>query len=98
MRRRQFLNRHANLKEDLVLENSIYLDFDLTNKNYLKAEQRLTKAVLRTLAETKIAIPETDNYLKKILKFIKNRSNRNMKKIIVLKMILLKVLILLLFH
>ena len=60
-----FINRYANLTEDLVLENSIYLDFDLKNKDYLKAEQGLTENVLRTLSETEIAIPETDNYHEK---------------------------------
>ena len=60
-----FINRYANLTEDSVLENSIYLDFDLTNKDYLKAEQGLTENVLRRLSETEIAIPETDNYHEK---------------------------------
>ena len=53
-----FINRYANLNEDLVLENNIYLDFDLTNNSYLKAERSLTEATLEELASTEITITE----------------------------------------
>lgn len=45
-----FINRYSNLQEDLILENNIYLDFDLTNKSYLKQEKGLTTNVLKELA------------------------------------------------
>lgn len=45
-----FINRYSNLQEDLILENNIYLDFDLTNKSYLKQEKGLTTDVLEELA------------------------------------------------
>ena len=51
-----FINRYANLTEDLVLENNIYLDFDLTNNSYLKAERSLTEKVLEELASTELDI------------------------------------------
>ena len=56
-----FINRYANLNEDLVLENNIYLDFDLTNNSYLKAERRLTEATLEELASTELTITEETN-------------------------------------
>lgn len=51
-----FINRYANLTSDLVLENNIYLDFDLTNNSYLKAERSLTEKVLEELASTELDI------------------------------------------
>ena len=45
-----FINRYANLDEDLIIENNIYLDFDLTNIDYLKQEKGLTTNVLTELA------------------------------------------------
>lgn len=45
----KFINRYANLTEDLILENNIYLDFDLTNNSYLKAEKGNTEKVLENL-------------------------------------------------
>lgn len=45
-----FINRYSNLQEDLILENNIYLDFDLTNISYLKQEKGLTTNVLKELA------------------------------------------------
>ena len=51
-----FINRYANLTEDLILENNIYLDFDLTNNSYLKAERSLTEKVLEELASTELDI------------------------------------------
>lgn len=53
-----FINRYANLTSDLVLENNIYLDFDLTNNSYLKAERSLTEKVLEELASTELDITE----------------------------------------
>ena len=53
-----FINRYANLTSDLVLENNIYLDFDLTNNSYLKAERSLTEKVLEELASTELTITE----------------------------------------
>lgn len=45
----KFINRYANLESDLILENNIYLDFDLTNNSYLKAEKGNTEKVLENL-------------------------------------------------
>ena len=53
-----FINRYANLESDLVLENSIYLDFDLTKKEYLKQEETNTLKVLEELASN---VPEKDS-------------------------------------
>ena len=60
-----FINRYANLTEELVLEGSIYLDFDLTNEDYLKAEKGLTENVLETLPVTEIDINNSSNYHEK---------------------------------
>lgn len=59
-----FINRYANLEEDLVLENNIYLDFDLTNKDYLKAEKYLTEKTLKSLSSEEIDV-ESSNYHEK---------------------------------
>ena len=81
-----FINRYANLNEDLVLENNIYLDFDLTNNSYLKAERSLTEATLEELASTEITITEktkpnvkaNNEFLKQIQqKYKKNFSVNN---------------------
>lgn len=53
-----FINRYANLTEELVLENNIYLDFDLTNKEYLKQEEGNTERVLANLTNIIEDIPE----------------------------------------
>lgn len=67
-----FINRYANLTEDLVLENNIYLDFDLTNNSYLKAERRLTETTLEELASTELTITgETKPYVKANNEFLK---------------------------
>ncbi len=81
-----FINRYANLTEDLVLENNIYLDFDLTNNSYLKAERSLTEKVLEELAGTELTITEktkasvkaNNEFLKQIQqKYKKNYSVNN---------------------
>ena len=81
-----FINRYANLTEDLVLENNIYLDFDLTNNSYLKAERSLTEKVLEELASTELDISEkvkanvkaNNEFLKQIQqKYKKNYSVNN---------------------
>lgn len=53
-----FINRYANLNEDLVLENNIYLDIDLTSNSYLKAERSLTEATLEELATVELDVNE----------------------------------------
>lgn len=81
-----FINVNANLTEDLVLENNIYLDFDLTNNSYLKAERSLTEKVLEELASTELTITEktkpsvkaNNEFLKQIQqKYKKNFSSDN---------------------
>ena len=76
-----FINRYANLESDLILENNIYIDIDLTNTEYLKAEKRLTETVLEELAKTNVDITEANNYYEKnnnaILKQIQQKYNKN---------------------
>jgi len=81
-----FINRYANLTSDLILENNIYLDFDLTNNSYLKAERSLTEATLEDLAGTELTITEktkpsvkaNNEFLKQIQqKYRKNFSVEN---------------------
>ena len=81
-----FINRYANLNEDLILENNIYLDFDLTTNSYLKAERSLTEATLEELASTsldnnedvKINVKANNEFLKQIQqKYKKNYSVNN---------------------
>ena len=81
-----FINRYANLNEDLVLENNIYLDFDLTNNSYLKAERSLTEATLEKLATVELDVNENvkanvkanNEFLKQIQqKYKKNYSVNN---------------------
>lgn len=79
-----FINRYANLTEDLVLENSIYLDFDLTNNDYLKSEKGTTETVLEALVGTEITINEEDKPTvendKNILKQIKKKYTENLNE------------------
>lgn len=81
-----FINRYANLNEDLVLENNIYLDFDLTTNSYLKAERSLTEATLEELATVELDVDENikanvkanNEFLKQIQqKYKKNYSVNN---------------------
>ena len=57
-----FINRYANLEEDLVLENNIFIDYDLTAKSYLKEEKGLTETTLEELKETAITISDNEDY------------------------------------
>lgn len=76
-----FINRYANLTEDLVLENNIYLDFDLTNNSYLKAEKSLTEKVLEELATSELNVkPDVKANVKannEFLKQIQQKYNKN---------------------
>lgn len=59
----KFINRYANLENDLILENNIYMDFDLTKKDYLLKEEANTRRVLDNL-ETNIK--DIDNIISKL--------------------------------
>ena len=57
-----FINRYANLESDLILEGSIFIDFDLPSKSYLKEEKGLTETTLEELIETEITIADAEDY------------------------------------
>ena len=57
-----FINRYADLENELILEGSIYLDFDLTAYSYLKEEKGLTEKTLEELIETTITITDAEDY------------------------------------
>ena len=85
-----FINRYANLNEDLVLENNIYLDFDLTNNSYLKAERRLTETTLEELASKRLTITEKTKPSDKANNEFLKQIQQKYKKLILLIMDLLK--------
>lgn len=68
-----FIERYANLTNDLILENNIYLDFDLNKKTYLKNEKGLTEEVL---TDIKTGYPEEDED-KEGFKRLQNKINTN---------------------
>lgn len=76
-----FINRYANLTNDLILENNIFLDFDLTNNSYLKEEESLTLTVLEQLEKEELNVNESDNYTvknnKATLKQIQDKYNKS---------------------
>ena len=68
-----FINRYGNLTSDsTVIENNIYLDIDLTNNSYLKAESRLTEITLEELASTELEeVEDVKAYAKANTDFLK---------------------------
>ena len=77
-----FINRYGNLTSDsTVIENNIYLDFDLTNNSYLKAERRLTETTLEELASKRLTITEktkpSDKANNEFLKQIQQKYKEN---------------------
>jgi len=75
-----FINRYANLTSDLILENNIYLDFDLTNNDYLKAERSITETILEELSEATIDVDEAENYTVKNNNVILKQIQQKYKK------------------
>ena len=56
-----FINRYANLENDLILENCIYIDVDLSDKYYLMQEESNTLKTLEELSDKSIDdIDDTD--------------------------------------
>lgn len=54
-----FISNNGNLTtKDLLIEGNIFLDFDLTPSDYLKAEDSLTETVLEEIAKTDYTITE----------------------------------------
>ena len=68
-----FIERYANLTNDLILENNIYLDFDLNKKTYLKNEKGLTEEVL---TDIKTGYPEEEED-KEGFERLQNKINTN---------------------
>ena len=69
-----FISRYSNLESDLILENHIYLDFDLTKKEYLKQEESNTLKSLEELGSTELA-SDVKNY--ETLKQIQQKYKEN---------------------
>lgn len=76
-----YININANLDEGLILEGCIFIDFDLTNNNYLKAERSLTETVLEELVKEEVDVDKPTNISKKnnnvILKQIQDKYNKS---------------------